>query len=322
MTARLTRRALLLAAMLGTAGCSTVVNRLTEPDIPDTLKPPGGAARHPVAHLLNRAAFGPRPGQIEQVEKMGKESWLDRQLDYQDIDDDRVGWRLRRYDSLKLNHRDLLSFRGGDDKNYLQNELAVAALVRAVYSDRQLYEVMVGFWSDHFSLYHYKDEVAMLKTADDREVIRKHALGHFGDLLRASAHSPAMLIYLDNVLNEKSHPNENYAREIMELHTLGVEGGYTEQDVQEVARCFTGWSVDGRGEFEFKDEWHDPGEKTVLGHVITAGGGKDDGDRVLDILIDHPNTARFVCTKLARRFISDDPPAGVIDSCVASWQAT
>jgi uncharacterized protein (DUF1800 family) len=131
-----------------------------------------------------------------------------------------------------------------------------------------------------------------------------------------------MLVYLDNVLNEKSHPNENYAREIMELHTLDVEGGYTEQDIQEVARCLTGWSVDRRGGFEYRSEWHDDGEKVVLGHVIPSGGGKGDGDRVLAILIDHPSTAQFVCTKLVRRLVADDPPANLVADCVTTWQAT
>ena len=322
MNTRLTRRALLGGLALGAAGCGTVIDRLTEPDIPDALQPPGGAARHPIAHLLNRATYGPRPGQIGQVQKTGRTAWLDRQLDHTRIDDDRLSWRLRRYDTLTMKPRDLLSFSGSSNRQYVRDELAVATLVRAVYSERQVFEVVVGFWTDHFSIYHYKGDASLLKTADDRDVIRKHALGTFGDLLRASAHSPAMLVYLDNVRNEKSHPNENYAREIMELHSLGVDGGYTEQDIQEVARCFTGWSVNGRGVFEFRSEWHDDGEKSVLGHTIPAGGGKSDGDRVLDILIDHPSAARFVCTKLARRFVADDPPAGIVDACVATWTAS
>jgi uncharacterized protein (DUF1800 family) len=195
-------------------------------------------------------------------------------------------------------------------------------LQRAVYSEQQLYEVMVGFWSDHFSIFHYKSRCEYLKTIDDREVIRKHALGKFGDLLKASAHSPAMLFYLDNVLNEKSHPNENYAREIMELHTLGVYGGYTEDDIKEVARCFTGWHINEGGEFVFVEGEHDQGEKTVLGHTIPARGGKSDGDRVLDILIDHPSTRRYVSAKLVRRFVADDPPAALVDACVQTWEAS
>jgi uncharacterized protein (DUF1800 family) len=125
---------------------------------------------------------------------------------------------------------------------------------------------------------------------------------------------------LDNIQNEKSHPNENYAREIMELHTLGVDGGYTEQDIQEVARCFTGWSVNEQGRFIFIDEWHDFGPKTVLGQAISSERGQADGEQVLDILIGHPSTARFVCTKLARRFFGDDPPSALVEDCVTTWQ--
>lgn len=317
----LTRRALLGALVLGTAGCGTVIDRLAQPDLPAALHPPGGLTRHPTAHLLNRATYGPRPGAIEAVARMGHAAWLEQQLDYASIDDGALDWRLRRYDTLRMTPRDLRSF-GGRDKAYVRSELAVMTLLRAVFSKRELYEVMVGFWSDHFSVYHDKGDVAKLKTVDDREVIRRHALGTFPDLLRASAHSPAMLIYLDNVLNEKSHPNENYAREIMELHTLGVDGGYTEADVKEVARCFTGWSVDRRGEFTFVADWHDAGAKTVLGHAIPAGGGKSDGDRVLEILSRHPRTVQHVTTKLVRRFVADDPPPAVVAACRDTWAAT
>ena len=318
----LTRRALLGTLVLSAAGCSTVIDRLTEPDLPKTLTLPGGLQRSPTAHLLNRAAYGPRPGDLERVEKMGRAAWIDQQLDDAHLDDNALAWRLRRYDTLSMNTRDLLSLRGADDKDYVRAELVIMTLLRAVYSQRQLFEVMVGFWSDHFNIYHYKGDAAMLKTADDRDVIRQHALGTFGDLLTASAHSPAMLVYLDNILNEKSHPNENYAREVMELHTLGVDGGYTEQDVKEVARCFTGWSVNRRGEFTFISDWHDDGSKTVLGQTIPAGGGKADGDRVLRLLSGHPNTARHIVTKLARRFVADDPPPGVVEACVTTWTAT
>ena len=326
MTSKLSRRAFLgiivgvSAAGAAISGCSQAIDELAQPDLPKSLNPPGGDTRHPIAHLLNRAAYGPRPGQIAEVEKMGRSRWIEKQLDYKSIDDNATEWRLRRYDSLKMTTRDLMSF--NRDKDYVANELASSTLVRAIFSNRQLYEVMVGFWTDHFSIYQFKDDVVFLKTIDDREVIRRHALGKFGDLLKTSAHSPAMLHYLDNTVNERSHPNENYAREIMELHTLGVYGGYTENDILEVARCFTGWTKNGRGEFEFRSDWHDDGEKVVLGHTIPAGGGKSDGDRVLEILIEHPSTAQFVCTKLVRRFIADDPPQDIINACVTTWQET
>jgi len=319
---KLSRRAFLGSAAVTLAGCSQVIDDVTQPDLPKTLDPPATTERHPTAHLLNRATYGIQPGQIRVVGRMGHGAWLDQQFNYPDIDDSAVDWRLRRYDTLSLSATDLRSFTGIQNRRYVANELATATLVRAVYSKRQLFEVMVGFWSDHFSIYHFKGDVYMLKTIDDRDVVRPHALGNFGDLLRESAHSPAMLIYLDNILNEKSHPNENYAREIMELHTLGVDGGYTEADIKEVARCFTGWSVDENGEFVFIPEWHDEGEKTVLGHTIRFDDRKSDGDQVLDILLAHPSTSRYVCQKLVRRFVADDPPQPIVDACVQTWTST
>ena len=210
-------------------------------------------------------------------------------------------------------------------------ELQRAKLLRAVYSEQQLYELMVDFWENHFSIFANKDDDRYLLTGFDREAIRPFAMGRFRDLLGATAHSPAMLFYLDNWRSSVPRPypakgdkpagvdggfNENYARELMELHTLGVDGGYTQKDVQEVARCFSGWTIqkpNEQGLFLYRPGLHDDGEKVVLGHRILAGGGIADGERVLDILASHPATARFIATKLARRFISDDPPPSLID---------
>lgn len=320
---QLSRRAF-LSGILATSvlGCSPMITRLERPPLPDTLVSPQTDAHASVVHLLNRTTYGIRPGQVQQVHNLGARAWLEQQMDWQSIPEGGVNRRLLRFDTLKMNSVDLLSFSSFPDREFVADELALATLVRAVFSPRQLYQVMVEFWSDHFSIYHFKEQVHNLKTVDDREVIRPHALGNFADMLRASAHSPAMLIYLDNVQNEKSHPNENYAREIMELHTLGVDGGYTEDDIKEVARCFTGWSVDERGRFEFIPHWHDDGEKQVLGEAIPAGGGKADGDRVLDILLNHPSTATFVATKLVRRFVADDPPIDVVQRCATALRNT
>ena len=315
----LSRRNFLKLAVMGAVatGCSPIIdNRLqTTSSLPSDFS----TAPSNIIHLLNRATFGATPQLVEAVQAQGIEAWLDTQLDYQSIENWQTDLRLRRYDTLTMTPGDLLSFVRLPDKRYVANELASAMLVRAIYSERQLYEMMVHFWNDHFSIYYFKDRTANLQTVDDREVIRPHALGNFGDMLRASAHSPAMLVYLDNVANEKSHPNENYAREIMELHTLGVDGAYTEDDVLEVARCFTGWSVGENGRFVYRPEWHDEGEKVVLGHVIPANGGKSDGDRVLDILIEHPDTARYVTSKLLRRFVADDPTQAMIDDISRVW---
>lgn len=222
----------------------------------------------------------------------------------------------------------------------VMTELQRAKLLRAVYSHRQLYEIMVSFWENHFSIFSGKDSERFLLTSFDRDSIRPFALGRFRDLLSATAHSPAMLYYLDNWQSTVVHNypaangkparttggiNENYAREIMELHTLGVNGGYTQQDVQEVARCFTGWTIrkpNEEGLFVFNPAIHDNGEKIVLGERIPAGGGISDGERVLDILAHHPSTARFVATKLARRFISDDPPVSVIERAATVFLKT
>ena len=210
------------------------------------------------------------------------------------------------------------------------NELQRAKLLRAVYSDRQLYEVMADFWENHFSIYANKDADRWLLTGFDREAIRPFALGRFRDLLGATAHSPAMLFYLDNWQSSvhrdypatKDKParstggiNENYARELLELHTLGVDGGYSQKDVQEVARCLTGWTIrkpQEEGIFFYNPATHDNGEKVVLGQRIPAGGGIADGERVLDILAKSPATAKFITTKLARRFLGDDPSPVVI----------
>ena len=219
-------------------------------------------------------------------------------------------------------------------------ELQRAKLLRAVYSERQLYEMMVDFWENHFSIFANKDDDRYLLTGYDRETIRPFAMGRFRDLLGATAHSPAMLYYLDNWRSSVPRPypatkekpagvdgglNENYARELMELHTLGVDGGYTQKDVQEVARCFTGWTIqkpNEQGLFLYRPGLHDDGEKIVLGHRILPGGGPADGERVLDILATHPATARFIATKLARRFISDEPPRSVIDRAAAVFLKT
>ena len=219
-------------------------------------------------------------------------------------------------------------------------ELQRAKLLRAVYSERQLFEMMVDFWENHFNIFANKDDDRYLLTSYDRDTIRPFAMGRFRDLLGATAHSPAMLFYLDNWRSSVPRPyaatkdkpagvdggfNENYARELMELHTLGVDGGYSQKDVQEVARCFSGWTIqkpNEQGLFLYRPGLHDDGEKIVLGHKILPGGGMADGERVLDILATQPATARFIATKLARRFISDDPPRSVVDRAAAVFLKT
>ncbi len=233
------------------------------------------------------------------------------------------------------------------------DELMQAKVLRAIYSNRQLEEVMTDFWFNHFNVFINKGADRFLVTSYERDAIRPHALGKFEDLLVATARSPAMLFYLDNWLsigphsesaigapplvrerprrgrqipkrrppNAKAKPrqasglNENYGRELMELHTLSVNGGYSQQDVTEVAKVFTGWTIDrpnNGGGFKFEPKMHEPGDKTVLGHRIKPKGEKE-GLEVLRLLARNPQTAHFICQKLAMRFVSDDPPATLVD---------
>jgi uncharacterized protein (DUF1800 family) len=211
-------------------------------------------------------------------------------------------------------------------------DLMAAKLFRAVYSNRQLEEVLADFWYNHFNVFIEKGADRYLVTAYERDAIRPHVLGKFEDLLRATAQSPAMLFYLDNWESVGAQSpagkrrqrglNENYGRELLELHTLGVDGGYTQKDVTEVARCFTGWTIQQPqrlAEFEFNPKMHDQGEKTVLGLRIPAGGGIGDGFKVLRLLAHRPATARFISRELAVRFVADDPPATLVNRMAATF---
>jgi len=223
-------------------------------------------------------------------------------------------------------------------------ELAREQFWRAACSQRQLQEVMVQFWMNHFNIYAAKGVDKWLLTSFEHDKIRPNALGNFSQLLAATAQSPAMLFYLDNWLSvapnaaaaamrangqrppvERRGLNENYARELMELHTLGVDGGYTQQDVREVARCFTGWTIDRPrqgGGFIFRPRFHDDGEKTVLGHKIKGRGGVEDGEQVLELLAAHPSTARFISLKLCRHFVADDPPDSIVSGTARTFTET
>jgi uncharacterized protein (DUF1800 family) len=426
-----------------------------------------------ILHVLNRLAFGARPGDVERVRAVGLDKYIEQQLNPQSVPDAAADEkvknlevlrlptdelfakypnpaaliaRLQRNDQLPANLEgatkegkaaakaapDAPAMDAPDAKNapappanpaqnaetrralvefYARNglkqpaeinrELIASRLLRAVYSERQLNEVMVDFWTNHFNVFIGKAATRWHLPAYDRDVIRPHALGNFKDLLAATAKSPAMLFYLDNfesvapnqgrqgegenarrgaILNQRrggllsgilgggqarrqqpnapraqmpappnpqANPqqrmrrgiNENYARELMELHTLGVDGGYTQKDVQEVARCFTGWTIvdprgyrkaaaleiagrdynDDGGKFIFVNRLHDQGEKTVLGQKIPAAGGLEDGLKVIDILVKHPSTAKFIATKLARKFVMDEPTPELVNRLAAAF---
>lgn len=216
-------------------------------------------------------------------------------------------------------------------------DLNEAKLDRAILSERQLAEVLTDFWFNHFNVYLDKGADRLLVTSYERDAVRPHILGKFKDLLLATARHPAMLFYLDNwqSVDPRSAAaragrrykglNENYARELMELHTLGVDGGYTQADVTEVARCFTGWTLRNPrqgGGFWFAERAHDRGVKTVLGVRIPAGRGEEDGLQVIDLLAKHPSTARFLSRKLAQRFVADEPPASLVEKMANRFQSS
>jgi uncharacterized protein (DUF1800 family) len=351
--------------------------------LPGATAPPAddGAA----THVLNRIAFGPRPGDVERVRATGVARYIDEQLHPDSVRDGGMRARLADLQTTGLSSRQiadeierpLIDARrdrkdqatanpaAADQKppdplqqraNSVVVELGEQKLLRAVYSERQLQEVLTDFWFNHFNVDARKGRDRFLITEYEREAIRPHVLGKFRDLLEATAKSPAMLFYLDNWMSadpngphpatkEGSYPffgnlfrqprqqgknaprglNENYGRELMELHTLGVDGGYTQRDVTEVARAFTGWTIQNPrqgGGYIFNPRLHDPGQKIVLGHVIKAGGGESDGEQVLDILATHPSTARFIATKLARRFVSDTPPRALVDRAAKRFRDT
>jgi len=345
--------------------------------------PASGAAPDDAAivHALGRLGFGPRPGDVERVRAMGGlDKYIEQQLEPSKIDDSALASRLAGFETLTLSNTEIVGrfytppqVRNQQQRNQQSqnpppqkpqaeqgmrqranlpiNELMQQKLLRAIYSERQLEEVLVDFWFNHFNVFAGKGQFARLYLTEyEREAIRPHVLGSFRDMLEATAKSPAMLWYLDNWMSaaefnpvdysrlrpgarrptgnnqpgripQPQRParglNENYGRELLELHTLGVDGGYTQKDVVEVARAFTGWTIDaprrGGGAFLFNPRIHDNGPKIVLGQTLPASGGQRDGERVLDILVAHPSTARHIARKLAVRFISDNPPQAVVD---------
>ena len=360
-----------------------------------------------VVHVLNRVAFGARPGDVERIRQLGIRQYIDAQLNPDRIPDSLLNPRVAHLQTVGLSSREiserfeqpLIEARrerkqqaneavGSETRrqavmpqqaHLVLVELAEQKLLRAIYSDRQLQEVLTDFWFNHFNVDARKGRDRFLLTEYERDAIRPHVLGRFRDMLGATAHSPAMLFYLDNWLSadpnglhavggrrprivtggrrtaalprgstgaspvpeplgepprtagggqsgtRRNGLNENYARELMELHTLGVDGGYTQRDVTEVARAFTGWTIDNPrlgGQFKFEPRIHDDGEKVILGHRIKSGGGRRDGEQVLDILAAHPSTARFISTKLARRFVSDAPPPALVERLAAHFMAT
>jgi uncharacterized protein (DUF1800 family) len=384
---RLTSPKLALAMVL-VAACATPRVPAPPPATPAAMEGRELTADAQVHHVLNRLAFGAAPGDVAEVRAMGVDKWIAWQLEPERIPDPAVAGAMKRYPTLQLQARELVRSyptpaiaaardrRAGDTTTAEQRvaatraregyqriaaELQSARVTRALVTERQLEEVMVDFWLNHFSVFIGKGPMRYYIGEFEREAIRPNALGNFRELLGDVARSPAMLFYLDNVQSvadsgqptpaagrrrgavrgqrERMTPrpgqppqarrrrglNENYARELLELHTLGVDGGYTQADIVDVARAFTGWSIDDPrrgGTFIFRAAVHDAGAKSVLGTRLAPGRGIADGEQVLDLLARHPSTARFIASKLAIRFVSDSPPPALVERAATTFTRT
>ncbi len=285
-------------------------------------------APSPILRLIRRMTWGLTAEQVQLAAGMTPEEYIEYHLNYEAIDDSALDARLAvEFPTLSMGPNELYQLGAGE----VVGELIGATILRSTVSKRQLFERMVGMWTDHFNIDITKGADQYLKTVDDREVVRAHALGRFTDLLTASAMSPAMLFYLDNFTSVADHPNENYSRELCELHTLGPNNGYNEQDVREIARCFTGWTITppgrpGGGEFVFNSRVHDTGQKQVFGYTIPAGRGLQDGLDVIDLLTRSathaPRCANFIAGKLCEWFYGYEPPATVVASVAETYLGT
>jgi len=292
--------------------------------MPQTLSitDPAGSAEQ--TRLLNRITFGFNRSAAERLEALGYEAYVDWQLDFAAIDDSEFEGHLQAaLPTIALDAAELTERAGEPEElQRIYRELLAATLIRQAFSPRQIHERMVEFWSDHFNVTANGGVAALLKAIEDREVIRPLAMDRFDRLLQADARSPAMLFYLDNFNNTADGPNENYARELMELHTLGVDGGYSEADIKEAARIFTGWTIYRRPpRFRFNPFTHDWGDKKVLGRRYAASG-ESEGTRLLDDLAGRDATARHLATKLARRFVADQPDDELIEAVALSFTDT
>jgi hypothetical protein len=283
-------------------------------------------------HVLNRLGYGPDAWTRARIQALGVAGYIQEQLNWQTIDDSALDDALTQFPSLSMTFQEL---RANYDNNpvppqeglaVIRRELQQAKVLRAVMSRRQLAEVLVDFWMNHFNVTAGSSRRTKYDISPyDRIALRPNVLGSFGDLLLATAKSPAMGDYLDNRRNRVGGINENYSREVLELHTVSVTGPYTETDVPEMARCLTGWQEDYTNDvdgFGYRDEYHDQGAKTVMGQTIPPNGGMTDGLTMLDFLAHHPDTARFISRKLVVRFVSETPPQRLVDEATGVFLVT
>jgi len=304
--------ALMAGAFLGTAAIAKGQSTSTNPA--------EGALR---LRLLRRTSYGPLPDEVALSKQMGYDAYLNYQLNYESIDDTAAEQAAAFYSTINFSVRDLFKVR----EDVAKDDLAEATIVRALLSKRQLYQRMVEFWTDHFNVFF--DKVGVLKVVHDRDVIRKYALGNFPQMLMANTLSPATLVYLDNQESSKASPNQNLAREMMELHSVGVNGGYTQNDVINVARCLTGCTVRqwpeyalDIGQFVFDKTNHYNGVKSFMGKTIAAGGGIKDIQTVVNTLAAKRSTGRFLGTKLCRFFLGYEPGEALVESLADIYQNT
>ena len=297
------------------AATSQVFPEFTQAVVPSAMPILDGEAL--LQHTLRRLTFGPTPEMLDKARSMGLEAFIEEQLLPESIPDPEIDALLQPFRTLNMTVAQRLEL---NENSRSARELIDATILRQRHSQRQVFEMMVDFWGNHFNIYIGKFLCKVLKTDDDLKVIRPNALGKFRDLLYASAKSPAMLVYLDQAESLGESPNENYARELMELHTVGVESGYSHHDVAELARVLTGWTISrpnnqkiGPGIYYFNSDIHDYGEKHVLGTMISPTG-ESEGMLILDMLASHNSTAHFISQKLARRFISDSPDLAFVDA--------
>lgn len=328
-------------------------------------------------HALNRCAFGARPGDFAKIAEKGYGKWIEEQLEPEKIDDSKLEKKIKeKYPALKMTLGEAAEkywpsyeMMGNNEANekkrnqlrgQIRSELKESVLTRAVESERQFQEVMVEFWRNHFNVDVNKDDLVYLCPSYEEQVIRQHAFGRFEDMLLASAHHPAMLIYLDNVVSQRpltpdeltridranarmergnyTKPrsvvalerhrglNENYARELLELHTLGADNYYKQWDVTESARVLTGWSVrrnkNNEYGFHFKAEYHDKLPKQILNWNLTGRGGYDDGVSLLRSLAAHPGTSQYISWKLVKYLVNDEPPISLVNKAAARFRSS
>lgn len=289
-----------------------------------TAPDPSVAWGDPLLRLVRRVTMGLNPTEVALARRMGYAGYLDYQLRVADIDDSEIEATIATRLPMTQMAPAMLATQDGNEANA---QLADGTWYRAAFAKAQLRERMVEFWTDHFTI--SLNRVGYLKLIDDRDVIRPNAMGSFPALLRASAHSGAMLVYLDQNRSRTPTPNQNYAREIMELHTLGVDNGYTQTDVAELSRILTGWTTTGPGTFAFNRTFHDRNAKTFLGRAFPAmpttatdAQMKAEGDIAIQMLVDHPSTAAYVSLKMARWLLAYEPPQAVVDATAATYRAT